>query len=143
MSASVPLPTRAGDGDEKVGENNPHVKTKLSSGAPIIHSINGRLRPTFLTSFLFSDCQNNIFLKELGEKCKIIRSKECSSRCMVAFRWNAYHSLRHGKIGLLLHPPHSLSSILIVLVLVLGMPTMIYCLCLPLEYLPLDTRSDN
>lgn len=117
MSASVPLPTRAGDGDKKVGENNnTYVKTKLSSGAPIIHSINGRIRPMFLTSVLFSDCQNNIVLKELGEKYKITSSEECSSKCMVAFRWNAYHSLRHCKIWppttssplTLLHP-HCLS----------------------------------
>ena len=60
-------------GDKKAGEDsNARSKTRLSRGAPIINSINGRWWPMFLTSvLLLSDGMSKQYhLKEMEEECK-------------------------------------------------------------------------
>lgn len=93
------LPVQA-SGDKKVGkDNNPHFKTKLSNGALIMNSINGRLWPRFLTSVLCShiECQGNVSWKNWKRNARETKPEVHSSWCAAAFRWNPYHSLKDSQ----------------------------------------------
>lgn len=80
-----------------------------------------------------TDCQNNTFWKNWRSDAREPGLTHAAPGVWWPSDGIPTVALKATNSGLIAHPPLSLPSVLSVLVLVLGMPTMLYCLCLPLE----------